>query len=113
MCGTNTFYPIVQVTVYGRARLGQDVFLGEVVIPLREVEATADASHSSPDIRRYILGRRNAKEKVLPRMVNSFGGRSFVNLRLSNIDKRGPAVCLCVGGGGSRERGCLGRACGC
>lgn len=54
-----------QVTVYGRARLGQDVFLGEVVIPLREVETTADASHSNPDIRRYILGRRNAKEKVL------------------------------------------------
>lgn len=53
----------LQVTVYGRARLGHDVFLGEVVIPLREVEGMVDGS-SSPEIRRYILGRRNAKEKV-------------------------------------------------
>ena len=51
-----------QVTVYGRARLGHDVFLGEVVIPLREVEGAADGQ--SRDVRRYILGRRNAKEKV-------------------------------------------------
>ena len=43
-------------------RLGHDVFLGEVVIPLREVE---DFAASKPtDVRRYILGRRNAKEKV-------------------------------------------------
>lgn len=54
---------MLQVTVYGRARLGHDVFLGEVVIPLREVESMLDAS-ASPDMRRYILGRRNAKEKV-------------------------------------------------
>ena len=52
-----------QVTVYGRARLGHDVFLGEVVIPLREVESMVDVS-ASPEIRRYILGRRNAKEKA-------------------------------------------------
>ena len=53
----------MQVTVYGRARLGHDVFLGEVVIPLREVESMVDVS-ASPEIRRYILGRRNAKEKA-------------------------------------------------
>lgn len=54
-----------QVTVHGRARLGHDVFLGEVVIPLREVEGTTDGH--SRDLRRYILGRRNAKEKVRSR----------------------------------------------
>ena len=50
------------MSVYGRSRLGQDAFLGEVVIPLREVESVADVQ--APDIRRYILGRRIAKEKV-------------------------------------------------
>ena len=50
------------MSLYGRSRLGQDAFLGEVVIPLREVESVADAQ--VPDIRRYILGRRIAKEKV-------------------------------------------------
>ena len=49
--------------MYGRARLGHDVFLGEVVIPLREVEGIVDAANAS-EVRRYILGRRNAKEKV-------------------------------------------------
>lgn len=49
--------------MYGRARLGHDIFLGEVVIPLREVEGIVDAA-SAPEVRRYILGRRNAKEKV-------------------------------------------------
>ena len=48
--------------MYGRARLGHDVFLGEVVIPLREVEGLAELQQA--DKRRYILGRRNAKEKV-------------------------------------------------
>ena len=50
------------MSVYGRARLGQDAFLGEVVIPLREVESVADVQ--APEVRRYILGRRIAKEKV-------------------------------------------------
>lgn len=51
----------VQVTVLGRGRLGGDVFLGEVVIPLREVE-----DFQASETRRYTLGRRSAKEKVLP-----------------------------------------------
>lgn len=51
-----------QVTLFGHSRLGNDVFLGEVVIPLREVENSADSQ--TLDVRRYILGRRNAKEKV-------------------------------------------------
>ena len=72
------------MTVYGRARLGQDVFLGEVVIPLREVEATADASHSNPDIRRYILGRRNAKEKV-PLLLLSNMRQNTVALLLTSV----------------------------
>ena len=49
----------LQVTVLGRGRLGGDVFLGEVVIPLREVE-----DFQASEIRRYTLGRRSAKEKV-------------------------------------------------
>ena len=48
--------------MYGKSRLGQDLFLGEVLVPLREVESTA-ANHSH-DVRRYTLGRRSAKEKV-------------------------------------------------
>ena len=48
--------------MYGKSRLGQDLFLGEVLVPLREVENTA-ANHSH-DVRRYTLGRRSAKEKV-------------------------------------------------
>lgn len=59
----------LQVTIYGRARLGHDVFLGEVVIPLREVESMADSS-TGLEMRRYILGRRNAKEKVICMMVS-------------------------------------------
>ena len=53
---------MLQVSVYGKSRLGQDLFLGEVLVPLREVENTA-ANHSH-DVRRYTLGRRSAKEKV-------------------------------------------------
>ncbi|KAK9808775.1 hypothetical protein WJX72_003363 [[Myrmecia] bisecta] len=52
----------LQVSVYGRSRIGQDVFLGEVVIPLREVEELA--AERAVDVRRYTLGRRNTKEKV-------------------------------------------------
>lgn len=55
------------MTVFGRVRLGHDVFLGEVMIPLREVEGVADVQ--APDVRRYILGRRNAKEKVVFRIA--------------------------------------------
>lgn len=46
------------MSLYGRVRLGQDVFLGEVIIPLRDVEETGQ------EVRRYTLGRRTAKEKV-------------------------------------------------
>lgn len=53
-----------QVTVYGRGRLGHDIFLGEVVIALRELEEVS--SDQPPDIRQYVLGRRSAKEKVRP-----------------------------------------------
>ena len=52
----------VQVSVYGRSRLSQDVFLGEVLIPLREVEE-AGASGVS-EVHKYILGRRSTKERV-------------------------------------------------
>jgi len=52
-----------QVSVFRRAHLGQDVFLGDVSIPLSEVDHTADSLHSA-EIRRYTLGRRSAKDKV-------------------------------------------------
>lgn len=51
-----------QVSVYGRSRLGQDVFLGEVLIPLREVEETGASGVA--EVHNYILGRRSAKERV-------------------------------------------------
>jgi hypothetical protein len=50
-----------QVTVYARTRLATDVFMGEVVIPLREVE---DFAAEQPDARCFTLGRRSAKENV-------------------------------------------------
>lgn len=53
---------LLQVSVYGRSRLSQDVFLGEVLIPLREVEE-AGASGVS-EVHKYILGRRSTKERV-------------------------------------------------
>ncbi|KAK9809768.1 hypothetical protein WJX73_004442 [Symbiochloris irregularis] len=52
----------LQVTVLGRGRLGSDVFLGEVVIALRELEEVS--TDQPPDFRSYVLGRRSAKEKV-------------------------------------------------
>lgn len=51
-----------QVSVYGRSRLGQDVFLGEVLIPLREVEETGASGIA--EVHKYILGRRSTKERV-------------------------------------------------
>ena len=52
----------MQISVYGRSRLSQDVFLGEVLIPLREVEE-AGASGVA-EVHKYILGRRSTKERV-------------------------------------------------
>ncbi len=51
------------MSVYRRARLGQDVFLGDVVIPLSEIEDTGDSSHGA-ELRRYTLGRHTVKDKV-------------------------------------------------
>lgn len=52
----------MQVSVYGRSRLSQDVFLGEVLIPLREVEETGASGIA--EVHKYILGRRSTKERV-------------------------------------------------
>lgn len=46
----------------GRGRLGGEVFLGEVVIALRELDEVS--TDQAPDFRSYVLGRRSAKEKV-------------------------------------------------
>jgi hypothetical protein len=54
-----------QVSVWGRGRLGADAFLGEVVIPLREVGAAA-AGGAAPQPRAFTLGRRSAREKARP-----------------------------------------------
>ncbi len=51
------------MSVWRRAKLGGDAFLGEVVIPLREVEAVA-RSAAGADLRRYTLGRRSARDKA-------------------------------------------------
>lgn len=48
--------------MYGRGRLGHDIFLGEVAISLREMDEVA--SDQAPDMRNYILGRRTTREKV-------------------------------------------------
>ncbi|KAL0042783.1 hypothetical protein WJX79_011021 [Trebouxia sp. C0005] len=52
----------LQVSVYGRSRLSQDVFLGEVLIPLREVEEAGATGVA--EVHKYILGRRSTKERV-------------------------------------------------
>ena len=54
----------LQISVWGRRRLGGDVFLGEVVIPLREVGSMA-SSGAAHQPQTYTLGRRSAREKVL------------------------------------------------
>ncbi len=43
--------------------MGTDHFLGEIAVPLREVEEV-DGDLKKADIRRYTLGRRSAKDKV-------------------------------------------------
>ena len=43
--------------------MGTDHFLGEIVVPLREVEEV-EGSLKEADLRRYTLGRRSAKDKV-------------------------------------------------
>jgi len=52
-----------QVSVWGRGRLSADAFLGEVVIPLREVGAAA-AGGTAAQPRAFTLGRRSAREKA-------------------------------------------------
>jgi len=42
--------------------LSQDVFLGEVLIPLREVEEAGATGVA--EVHKYILGRRSTKERV-------------------------------------------------
>ena len=51
--------------MYRKGHMGTDHFLGEIVVPLREVEEV-DGSLKEADIRRYTLGGRSAKDKVRP-----------------------------------------------
>ena len=51
--------------MYRKGHMGTDHFLGEIVVPLREVEEV-DGRLKEADIRRYTLGRRLAKDKVSP-----------------------------------------------
>ena len=53
----------LQITIYRKGHMGTDHFLGEIVVPLREVEEV-EGSLKEADIRRYTLGRRSAKDKV-------------------------------------------------
>ncbi len=53
----------LQVTLYRKGRMGTDHFLGETLVPLREVEEV-DGGMKEADIRRYTLGRRSARDKV-------------------------------------------------
>ncbi|CAD7705163.1 unnamed protein product [Ostreobium quekettii] len=63
----------LMVVLYGKSMLGMDTFLGEVVIPLREVEDTMKAGDS--DVRAYTLGRRNVRERVSGEIYLSIGWR--------------------------------------
>ena len=54
---------ILQITLYRKGRMGTDHFLGETLVPLREVEEV-DGGVKEADIRRYTLGRRSARDKV-------------------------------------------------
>ena len=53
----------MQITIYRKGHMGTDHFLGEIAVPLREVEEV-DGDLKEADIRRYTLGRRSAKDKV-------------------------------------------------
>ncbi len=53
----------LQITIYRKGHMGTDHFIGEIVVPLREVEEV-DGGLKEADIRRYTLGRRSAKDKV-------------------------------------------------
>jgi len=55
----------MQITIYRKGHMGTDHFLGEIAVPLREVEEV-DGDLKEADIRRYTLGRRSAKDKVRP-----------------------------------------------
>ena len=53
----------LQITLYRKGRMGTDHFLGETLVPLREVEEV-DGGVKVADVRRYTLGRRSARDKV-------------------------------------------------
>ena len=83
--------------------MGTDHFLGEIVVPLREVEEV-DGGVREADIRRYTLGRRSAKDKVRPadcpmRMVLLhlfyISHRRLHELTWQKTSKR---ICLCEKG---------------
>ena len=54
---------VLQITLYRKGRMGTNHFLGETLVPLREVEEV-DGDVKEADIRRYTLGRRSARDKV-------------------------------------------------
>ncbi len=53
----------MQVSLYRRTHLRQDIFLGDVSIPLSEVDDTGNSAQTS-ELRRYTLARRSVKDKV-------------------------------------------------
>ena len=81
----------MQVTVYGRQRLGHDVFLGEVVVPLRDIpELLADKAEP----RKFTLGRRSTKEKVSGEIHLAMGWRITPQIEL--IMKASPCKLVCL-----------------
>ena len=75
-----------QVSVWQRAQLAGDAFLGEAVIPLREVEGVAGGGCAA-DLRRPALARRTAREKVGQRGA-PFGLRRDIDALASLICSR-------------------------
>ena len=71
---------LLQVSVWGRRRLGGDAFLGEVVIPLREIGNVA-SSGAAPEPQTYTLGRRSAREKVMHKALMSHCRHQCIRLR--------------------------------
>lgn len=99
----NVLCDCLKVSVYRRARLGQDLFLGDVVIPLSEIDNTGDSSRAA-ELRRYTLGRQSVKDKVCAALPSGLIIRrqGFVRSPISKLQsKRAVFPCIVSFGDGS------------
>lgn len=62
------------LTVLAKSVMTSEIFLGEVVIPLLEVETMG----AHEEVRAYTLGRRRGKEKVTVKSTSMFSNRMIL-----------------------------------